>query len=622
MLPYKQIAVVDFETYYDDEYSLSKMSQTDYIRDPRFKIQSVSIQLLDANGSPLSDAVAYRSVDAYQALAEIDWDVTAFCAHHCQFDAFIITERLGIYPRFYICTMSMARMVFGSDIRVSLAALAHMLGLKGKVNAGALGDIKGVREPTDEQYEYLLVYNLDDVNTTRGFLQKLIRFVPEHVMRVIDITLRMYCDPILEIDGDRVEAAHKKEKEKKIKIFEEIGIDKEHFSSNEKFAVLLRDLGIEPPMKMSGKTGRPTYAFALGDLAFKELRTHPEERVRNIIEARITAKSTLLETRAAAIMRRRGLPTPIYLNVAGARTKRWSGGDGVNWQNLPKKGDGGELRRSLMAPKGCMLIIADASQIECRMNAWDCGHERILNAFRMGDDVYCINASGIYQRVITKEDQDERFVGKTFTLGAGYGAGAPKINHMLKIGQFGPPVYQDLEDTRSNLYNWRQDNQPLVQGWDTNNRNMRTAFGYGQTVEQGVIAFEGRMRGDIMMGYLHGPDGTMITYPDVRFDETGREMYYISGKGPVKLYGGISKENQIQYLSWCVLAKQMTVMEDTFDRMRIATTTHDEVVLVVPESDAEEVAREVRRIMSTPPSWCPDVPLDAEVKISPIYNKT
>lgn len=42
-----QLVTVDFETYYDKDYSLSKMTTEAYIRDPRFQIIGVGVKIAD-----------------------------------------------------------------------------------------------------------------------------------------------------------------------------------------------------------------------------------------------------------------------------------------------------------------------------------------------------------------------------------------------------------------------------------------------------------------------------------------------------------------------------------------------------------------------------------------------
>ena len=126
-----------------------------------------------------------------------------------------------------------------------------------------------------------------------------------------------------------------------------------------------------------------------------------------------------------------GQPLPIYLAYWAAHTGRWGGGDKVNWQNLPRRGEGAELRRAIQAPPGHLLVFSDASQIEARLNAWDAGQWDKVDDFAAGADIYRRSASKGYNKPEDQITDDERFVFKTLELGCGYGAGPYKVNYMF-----------------------------------------------------------------------------------------------------------------------------------------------------------------------------------------------
>ena len=48
---------------------------------------------------------------------------------------------------------------------------------------------------------------------------------------------------------------------------------------------------------------------------------------------------------------------------------------------------------------------------------------------------------------------------------------------------------------------------------------------------------------------------------------------------------------------------------------------HDEVVIEAKKDDAEETLAKVIDTMRTPPTWIPDIPLDAEGKVLERYEK-
>jgi len=162
------------------------------------------------------------------------------------------------------------------------------------------------------------------------------------------------------------------------------------------------------------------------------LLEHPKASVRTIVEARLGTKSTIEETRTQRFLgvAERGR-IPIMLNYYGAHTGRFSGGDKLNLQNLPR---GGALRRALAAPAGKCVVACDSSQIEARLVAYLAGQDDLVQSFREGRDVYSEFATDVYQRRIVKTDKVERHVGKTCVLGLGYGMGPTKFQHSLATG--------------------------------------------------------------------------------------------------------------------------------------------------------------------------------------------
>lgn len=613
-LPFRHVACVDFESFYDETYTLKKLPMTEYIRDARFEALSCAIQVDDA--AP----IVALGPQIPHALRQIDWKSTAFCGHHTQFDGLIATHHYGVYPAFWLDTLSMGRAIVGTDASVSLKALCARFGRQAKTHEQALKDVIGLRftQMTGDQIDRLVAYNRDDVADTAWLYQLLVRHTPEEELRLIDITMRMYTEPVLLVDGVRAENAYRDEVERKRKLFDACGINVTELSSADKFAAHLRALGVEPPTQVSLRTKKVAYAFNKQSVAFKSLLKHPDERVRTLVEARLASKSTLVETRAQTIAGRAGLPTPIYLNYWGARTGRWSGGDSANWQNLPRKGLGLELRKSLCAPDGCMLVISDASQIEARTLAWHAGQRDILEAFARDEDVYALNGTNMYGYPVSKEETpDERFVAKTFTLGAGFGAGAPKVNYMLKVGQFGPAVDQPMEVTERLVAAWRASNSAIVAHWRRCINAATSAFLNQTQVDDGVVCFEGTPRG----GYIHLPNGRYIFYPDVFYDEDARQLSYRARNGIVRFWHGLVVENITQALARVLLGQQLIVMEDTMPDIRLATTTHDEVVAVVPKKKAETYAANINRIMSTASPWAHGIPLNADTQIAAIYEK-
>jgi DNA polymerase len=401
------ILTVDFETFYDREYSLSKMTTESYIRDPRFEVIGVAVKL---NGH---ETDWYSGENFGRFLNSTDWTTKAALAHNAAFDMSILSWHFGIRPGFIYDTMSMARPLHAGTIGVSLKALSSHYGLqaKGDEVIHALGKRRADFSP-DDLIRYA-EYCKGDVDITYALFAKLLPHFNKTELKTIDTTIRMFTEPVLQLDSQLLTSHLAWEKARKDKLLEKIGGEKGKsiLTSNPKFADLLRALGVEPPMKVSPRTGQQTYAFAKNDKDFLALKEHPDWRVQTVVGARLGTKSSLEETRTEAFLKmsQRGA-LPIMLNYYGAHTGRFSGGDKVNLQNLPR---GGKLRQSICAPEDHALVAGDLSQIEARILAAIAGQDDLVSAFAEGRDAYCEFASSVYGKQIVRTDERERFVGKT-----------------------------------------------------------------------------------------------------------------------------------------------------------------------------------------------------------------
>lgn len=621
---YDSVACVDFETFWDSGFTLTSktMSMTDYVRDPRFEAQSVSV--MHESWKEAQVAVGYREIK--ELLHEIDWARTAFLGHHTHFDGFIATEKFGVYPAFWLDNMSISRAVYGVGVAHSHLALAGRLGIEAKKNAGALKETKGkyLRDMSPETIEALRVYNKDDAEEELAVFRKIWQYLPFDELRIIDITLRMYCEPLLLLDGERLQALYEREEGRRAALVEEAGTSQAVLGSAPKFADLLRSLGVVPPMKISRKTKQPAYAFAKTDLEFKSLLSHPNEAVRKAVAARLGNKGSIVASRSKRLAKRAGLPTPVYLAYAAAITQRWGGGDLSNWQNLPSTGDGANIRRAILAPPGTLIIGADASQVEARMVAWIAKFVEKMAAFTAydqgrGPDLYCVAASGVFGRtILKKEDPFERFIGKVLELMCQYGAGPLKVQHALAQGFRGAaPVYMELRDVKTHVQNWRHKaNAPVTQAWKDIERAARTGWIHEQETEYSGMIFE--KVGNT--GYMHMPNGTFLQYPGIDLMDGG-DMYYNSRNGAVKLWGGHLLENGSQALCAVLLKEHMIKIAEALEELRIVLLVHDEIVGLANKDDAHLAAQVIKSIMSTSSDWCPDLPLNAAATVGEYYDK-
>lgn len=605
-----QIVTLDFETYYDKTYTLSgKLNTSEYIRDDRFHAHGVGIKI--GNGKTLW----YTGKNIPLALREIDWSKCAMLAHNTAFDGFICSHVYDVKPAFYLDTLSMARATHGHHMRHDLDTVAKAHGFAGKVKRDALADTKGKQQLTDKEERALGAYCVDDVDDTYKIFWKLHDHIPDEELRLIDLTLRMFCDPVLSVDIPRVQAELEAEIGGKAAALLRSGASIETLMSNDKFAELLKREGVNPPMKTSPSTGKPTYAFAKSDLDFQQLLRHPNKKVVALAEARLKVKSTIGETRAARFLEagKNGMKLPILLNYSGAHTHRWSGGNKMNLQNLKR---GGELRRSILAPKGHVIVVADSAQIEARVLAWLAQQMDIVNAFANKDDVYKLMASAIYGIPVEQVTKDQRFIGKICVLGLGYGMGPNKLQQTLKQGTMGPPVDISLEECRRIVNIYRSRNYKIKNLWkimDVIIASMLT----GTSGEFGPLTYG--------KGYIQLPSGLFLQYyglhgeAEVRHDDlVVQEATYLTRNGRTKIYGGLLTENVVQALSRVIIADQMLEISK---RYRVVTMTHDEIVVICPKKDAKKCLADMLKVMSTPPDWAPDLPLAAEGDYDDCYSK-
>lgn len=605
------VVTLDYETFFGKDYTLSgKINTSEYVRDDRFHVHGVAIK--KGNGKTLW----YTGRNIALALKEIDWSKTAMVGHNTAFDGFITSEVYGHKPAFYVDTLSMSRATRGHATRHDLDTVAKAFGHGGKVKRDALANTKDKVQLTKDEEAKLGGYAVDDVDDTYRIFWDMYPHVPDDELRLIDITMRMFCDPVLEIDIPRVKAELENELGAKAAALLRSGAQVDDLMSNDKFARLLQAAGAQLPQKISPSTGKLTYAFAKSDLAFQDLMKNGNDKVRALCEARLKMKSTIGETRANRFLEagRDGMKLPVLLNFSGAHTHRWSGGNKMNLQNLKR---GGELRRSILAPKGHVVVVADSAQIEARVLAWLSQQMDIVNAFANKDDVYKLMASAIYGIPVEEVTKDQRFIGKICVLGLGYGMGPQKLQQTLKQGTMGPSVDISEDECRRIVQIYRQKNWKIKAFWKKMDQVITN-------MTLGIESKEGPL--EVGKGFVRLPNGMFLQYFGLhgtaeitRDDLVMTETTYLTRTGRTKLYGGLLTENVVQALSRIIIAEQMLKIHDA--GYRIVTMTHDEIVIIAKKKDAKKALDFMIKTMSTPPDWAPGLPLAAEGGFDTSYSK-
>ena len=602
------LITLDFETYYTTK-DLGFKTQTteEYVRDPRFEVVGVAVKVNDEPTQWCSDSLA--EIDLW--LHQFDWDNSMVVAHNAMFDMAILNWHFDIRPKAIADTLSMARAINGIEVGNSLKKLAlhYQLGVKGEEVLQAVNLRR--RDFSEQQLAEYGAYCINDVDLTYDLFLTLLPMFQKVELKLIDLTIRMFTEPQLRLDESLLQQHLVEVKERKRKLLDECGANIEDLMSNQKFAEVLRGLGVEPPMKISLTTGKEALALAKSDEGFKALAEHPDERVQTLVAARLGNKTTLEETRTERLIGIAGRgKIPVPLSYYAAHTGRWGGSDKINFQNFPSRGDNaGKLKKAILAPEGHVIIDCDSAQIEARVLAWFAGQDDLMEAFRNGEDVYKIMASAIYHKEKEEITTPERFVGKTTILGAGYGMGGAKFQTQLKtVG-----VSISTEESARIIATYRGTYPSIPALWKSGSTAI-DAMSKGRTATWGNGCISIGAEGILM------PNGLYQRYPNLRKvrDKDGKDQYiYDSRKGPVKLYGGKLTENICQGLARCIIGEQLIKISNKY---RVVLTVHDAVACVVPKEEAQEAMDYVMKCMRFVPSWAEGIPLNCEAGMGDSYG--
>ena len=403
--PYDRILSIDYETRWSSkDYTLQKLTTEEYIRDKRFHAFGCCFHELGSE----QPTQWIRGDDLPEYLSGIDWGRTAVLAHNAQFDVSILSWKYGVTPAFIFDTLSMGRALRGSVVGNSLARLALEFSLPPK--GTAVHSTDGLDSISWEVEKELADYCAHDVYLCEEIFKRLVAGYPTSELRLIDMTLKMYTEPVLQLDKLMLVNALEEEKEKREALLKRLNVTDAMLASNGRFAELLRTLNVEPPTKKKKptvKTPKPVgvnFAFAKTDAMFQAMLNGDNEDVAALCEARLKVKSTTERTRAQRFLEisQRG-PLPVPLSYYGALSGRWtaSKGSAINMQNLKR---GSFLRKAIMAPEGHQLVVGDLSQIEPRVLAWLADYVEMLDIFRSGADPYAAFGALI---AATRETEEE-----------------------------------------------------------------------------------------------------------------------------------------------------------------------------------------------------------------------
>ena len=643
--PFERAIVLDFETAWGRGVKLGFSCQTmeEYIRDPRFKAWGLSWKELGGE----APAVWVTRKDLPEFFKSIDWSTTAVMAQNAGFDVSIMEWHYNAHPAFIMDTLSMGRALRGVEVGNSLAKLAKDLGLPPK--GDGLSPSENILDELPEHVERVLA----DYCCHDTWLCEQIFFglggwdYPKSELRLIDMTLKMYTRPTLELDSKMLIKALTEEGELREGLLQRLGIQETSLASNPQFAAILESLGVVAPTKVSKTTGKQTLALAKNDALFQALLNGEREDVALLCEARLRVKSTTERTRAQRfldISQRGTLPVP--LSYYGALSGRWTAakGSAINMQNLKR---GSFLRKAIMAPDGHQLVVGDLSQIEPRVLAWLADYADMLDIFRAGGDPYAAFGSQMFNIPgLTKESHpDLRQSAKSALLGCGYGLGWASFASQLLTGFLGaPPVryekafaktlgvdqayaqkFVDWEDNVAKMLEiphtctdqellthclaakkiidiYRATAHPVATFWDMCSNLIESSLYGGKVFQYKCLTFSKER--------IELPNGMSLLYPQLRRekDEKGRSQW-VYGPNATKLYAGKVTNNVTQAVARIVMTDGMLRVSKKYP---IAGTVHDELIAVVPDDEVVDAKTWVLAQMTMQPKYMPVIPLAAD----------
>jgi DNA polymerase len=644
--PFKRVLVLDAETAWGRQIKLGFSCQTmeEYIRDKRFKVWGFSWKEL--GGDAPAVWVPHKELPVF--FASIDWGTTAVMAQNAAFDVSIMAWRYGAHPAFIMDTLSMGRALRGVEVGNSLKKLAESFGLPPK------GDGLSPSENILDELPPDVEATLADYCCHDTWLCEQIFFglggwsYPKSELRLIDMTLKMYTRPVLQLDRSMLIEALAEEGRHREGLLAKLGVEEAELASNPKFADILLSMGVVAPTKVSKTTGKDTLALAKNDALFQALLNGEDEDVRALCEARLKVKSTTERTRAQRFLdiSQRG-PLPVPLSYYGAKSGRWTAakGSAINMQNLKR---GSFLRKAIMAPQGHQLLVGDLSQIEPRVLAWLSDYDELLDIFRSGQDAYAQFGAQMFGIPgMTKDSHpDLRQSAKSALLGCGYGLGWASFASQLLVGFLGaPPVRYDKafakkldvtseyierfigwEDNVKKLQEiphtcterellvhcvaakkiidiYRATAHPVVSFWDMCDRLLTKSLAGGEEVVYKCLTFR---KNEIVL-----PNGMSLLYSNLRqvTDKETKQKSWVYGEDETKLYAGKITNNVTQALARIVMTDGML---RTSKKYFVAGTVHDEQIVVVPDEEVDAAKTWVLAQMTVEPKYMPGVPLAVE----------
>lgn len=694
-MPESTLVVIDFETYWDSKtYTLSKMGPIEYVRNEKFTPQLCAFTL--SNGSCCVDCSVVEHERLRTTFENLDTHDVAWCGHNMHgFDSLILSEFFDFHPQKIYDTIAMMRWTGLSRVcRESHAALTEFLGNGNKAAGTVVSDHKQWPDDfTPEERAFFIQYCKDDAGQCYQNAQAMLPYMTPDALRFMSITARMATEPSFVLDEDLLleylsdlDAAADKARQELMAMFSfQTNADMlAALRSADKFADMLRSLGIEPPLKesaaktktkreklqLAADAGRPgaaeelenmqpvmTYAFSKTDVDFVLMQDHPDPRVALLVRTRLQLNSSIDRSRAETLLKfaRMHKPLPIMLGAWLAHTGRYSAGasadagtktDKLQFQNLSKRDPSKrKLRQAIKVPKGKVVVACDSSQIEARGLAFVANEVGLLTQFREGRDPYSELAETIFgvpwqdikagAKSGDKQMKMYRNTGKTGILSCGYGVGHHKYSNTLL--RQGIHLHEDL-DRHHELARYahgiyRAAHPNIVAFWKTA-ENVLEAMLRGESGTFGgpnndIYTF-GIMpvgpRTDLCVPSVRFPSGYILRYPGLRAERNDRgkwQFVYDTYKGASKIPTHIYGGAFTNNLVQGLSFVDVIMYQGCrMDEagIKLACNIHDAWASVVPEEQGDYVKQQMLHYMSMVPPALNGLPVACEAEIGTTFE--
>lgn len=624
---YDSVAFIDYETFWDVGFSLKspKISTTDYIHDRRFAVHGAAVGI----GYEEPRWLWGEELDHW--VRSNQW--RRFVAHHALFDGYITRHWYGSVYEDYFCTMGMIEALFQGSVGHGLEeAMKSLLGWEsGK--SDILSRTKGRYwvDFTDLERQEMALYACKDLKATQALFYQCAPALPRSEWQVMSTILKMFCDPKLEFNEELLRKtllnAHEDREQEIDDALTLFRCTEADLSGNNTFLALLESVDFKVPMKPSpSKEGVYIPAFAKTDKGFQDMLESDDPRVAALAKGRLAVKSTQGITRAQRFLdlHEKVGHLPVAYNYYRAHTGRLSGANKINLANLKR---GSDLRKSIVAPKGFRIGVADSSQIECRADGYLAGQENLMALFRAKEDPYNDMASDIFGRTVDRKNNPDDFlagfIGKTATLGLGFQMGGPKFKLTVETNaktQLGLDYPIDIEEAYRVVDVYRRKNWKIVEFWKAA-QNMLHAMAFNLPAYDFEYA-DDALHIDTKRNKIWFPNGTYLFYPCLDYDPDTNSFTYQTkmGKNYISryIYGGKTVENIVQKFARDIVVWQMLQIAEEFP---VVLHTYDENVALIPEETADEALEWMLQVMTTSPPWAKSLPLGAEGGHEKEYSK-